>query len=144
MDGFEGGAGVIVLAATNRPDTLDPALLRPGRFDRQVGRARGRRARAAGPALIRLVDQRAAAARPQALLRLRAGGGGRAGPARPRADPARARAQQGAGWAARRHRRARRRRCIALARCPGALPWSVAPALALAALCLPRQLHLRR
>lgn len=36
MDGFEGNAGVIILAATNRPDVLDPALLRPGRFDRQV------------------------------------------------------------------------------------------------------------
>ena len=36
MDGFEGYSGVIVLAATNRPDVLDPALLRPGRFDRQV------------------------------------------------------------------------------------------------------------
>ncbi len=36
MDGFEGTAGVIVVAATNRPDILDPALLRPGRFDRQV------------------------------------------------------------------------------------------------------------
>ena len=36
MDGFEGKEGVIVLAATNRPDVLDPALLRPGRFDRQV------------------------------------------------------------------------------------------------------------
>ena len=36
MDGFEGTEGVIVLAATNRPDVLDPALLRPGRFDRQV------------------------------------------------------------------------------------------------------------
>ena len=36
MDGFEGTIGVIVLAATNRPDILDPALLRPGRFDRQV------------------------------------------------------------------------------------------------------------
>ncbi|OGZ09873.1 MAG: cell division protein FtsH [Candidatus Lloydbacteria bacterium RIFCSPHIGHO2_02_FULL_50_13] len=36
MDGFEATAGVIVLAATNRPDVLDPALLRPGRFDRQV------------------------------------------------------------------------------------------------------------
>ncbi|MCL4147161.1 UNVERIFIED_CONTAM: hypothetical protein GTU68_040321, partial [Idotea baltica] len=36
MDGFEGGEGIIVIAATNRPDVLDPALLRPGRFDRQV------------------------------------------------------------------------------------------------------------
>jgi len=36
MDGFEGTEGVIIIAATNRPDVLDPALLRPGRFDRQV------------------------------------------------------------------------------------------------------------
>jgi cell division protease FtsH len=36
MDGFEGNTGVIIIAATNRPDVLDPALLRPGRFDRQV------------------------------------------------------------------------------------------------------------
>jgi cell division protease FtsH len=36
MDGFEGTEGVIILAATNRPDVLDPALLRPGRFDRQI------------------------------------------------------------------------------------------------------------
>ena len=36
MDGFETNEGVIIIAATNRPDVLDPALLRPGRFDRQV------------------------------------------------------------------------------------------------------------
>ena len=36
MDGFESNEGVILMAATNRPDVLDPALLRPGRFDRQV------------------------------------------------------------------------------------------------------------
>jgi cell division protease FtsH len=36
MDGFENNEGVILIAATNRPDVLDPALLRPGRFDRQV------------------------------------------------------------------------------------------------------------
>ncbi len=36
MDGFDTGKGVIIMAATNRPEILDPALLRPGRFDRQV------------------------------------------------------------------------------------------------------------
>ena len=36
MDGFEGSNGVIILAATNRPESLDPALTRPGRFDRRV------------------------------------------------------------------------------------------------------------
>ena len=36
MDGFESNEGVIIVAATNRPDVLDPALLRPGRFDRQI------------------------------------------------------------------------------------------------------------
>src|SRR5438128_9895130 len=40
MDGFETNEGVILIAATNRPDVLDPALLRPGRFDRQVVVAR--------------------------------------------------------------------------------------------------------
>lgn len=38
MDGFEGNTGIIVVAATNRADILDSALLRPGRFDRQVSR----------------------------------------------------------------------------------------------------------
>ena len=41
MDGFEGNTGIIVVAATNRADILDPALLRPGRFDRQVWAAVG-------------------------------------------------------------------------------------------------------
>ena len=36
MDGFEANEGIIIIAATNRPDVLDPALLRPGRFDRQI------------------------------------------------------------------------------------------------------------
>lgn len=43
MDGFEGNTGIIVVAATNRADILDNALLRPGRFDRQVGAGRSRR-----------------------------------------------------------------------------------------------------
>ena len=47
MDGFEANEGVILIAATNRPDVLDPALLRPGRFDRQVRGAQPRRRRAA-------------------------------------------------------------------------------------------------
>ena len=42
MDGFEDNSGVVVVAATNLPDMLDPALMRPGRFDRQVG-GKGRR-----------------------------------------------------------------------------------------------------
>lgn len=36
MDGFDGKKGVVILAATNRPESLDPALLRPGRFDRRI------------------------------------------------------------------------------------------------------------
>ncbi len=36
MDGFEPNESIIIIAATNRPDVLDPALLRPGRFDRQI------------------------------------------------------------------------------------------------------------
>ena len=36
MDGFDGSKGVVILAATNRPESLDPALLRPGRFDRRI------------------------------------------------------------------------------------------------------------
>ena len=46
MDGFDGTKGVVILAATNRPESLDPALLRPGRFDRRVPVAA---ARPAGP-----------------------------------------------------------------------------------------------
>ena len=48
MDGFETNEGVILIAATNRPDVLDPALLRPGRFDRQVVVGASRRARPRG------------------------------------------------------------------------------------------------
>ena len=64
MDGFEGNSSVIVIAATNRPDVLDPALLRPGRFDRQIGveapdmkgRARILEVHAAGKPIAQQVD----------------------------------------------------------------------------------------
>jgi cell division protease FtsH len=64
MDGFDGNTGVVVIAATNRPDVLDPALLRPGRFDRQIvvpaPDSNGRRAilevHARGKPLDRTVD----------------------------------------------------------------------------------------
>ncbi len=56
MDGFEGNTGVIILAATNRPDSLDPALTRPGRFDRRVARmASG----ASGAELANIVNEAA-------------------------------------------------------------------------------------
>jgi cell division protease FtsH len=71
MDGFDASKGVIIMAATNRPDVLDPALIRPGRFDRQVGvdlpDVRGReeilRVHARGVALDPSVDLRTIAAR---------------------------------------------------------------------------------
>lgn len=59
MDGFEGNTGIIILAATNRPDVLDSALLRPGRFDRQVTVDRPD---VSVRACIRLADHRAAPA----------------------------------------------------------------------------------
>ncbi len=79
MDGFEANEGIILIAATNRPDVLDPALLRPGRFDRQVvvpnpdvvGREKilqGPRAQGAAGARRRPQDHRARHAR---LLRRR-------------------------------------------------------------------------
>jgi cell division protease FtsH len=71
MDGFDASKGVIIMAATNRPDVLDPALIRPGRFDRQVGvdlpDVKGReeilRVHARGVALDPAVDLRTIAAR---------------------------------------------------------------------------------
>ncbi len=71
MDGFDASKGVIIMAATNRPDVLDPALVRPGRFDRQVvvdrpdlhGREEILRVHARGVALDPAVDLRTIAAR---------------------------------------------------------------------------------
>ncbi|HEX6400142.1 MAG TPA: ATP-dependent zinc metalloprotease FtsH, partial [Actinomycetota bacterium] len=71
MDGFDASKGVIIMAATNRPDVLDPALVRPGRFDRQVvvdppdlrGREEILRVHARGVALDPSVDLRTIAAR---------------------------------------------------------------------------------
>jgi len=71
MDGFDSSKGVIIMAATNRPDVLDPALIRPGRFDRQVvvdrpdlrGRDAILRVHARGVALDPVVDVRVIAAR---------------------------------------------------------------------------------
>ena len=70
MDGFEANAGVIILAATNRPEVLDRALLRPGRFDRQVivdapdldGREAVLKVHARGKKLVADVDLRRLAA----------------------------------------------------------------------------------
>src|ERR1019366_3971383 len=58
MDGFESNEGVILVAATNRPDVLDPALLRPGRFDRRVVVGRGTPG-LAGADLANLVNESA-------------------------------------------------------------------------------------
>src|SRR4029077_4903476 len=71
MDGFDASKGVIIMAATNRPDVLDPALVRPGRFDRQVvvdrpdlkGREEILRVHARGGALSPNVELRTIAAR---------------------------------------------------------------------------------
>src|SRR5207245_6116339 len=71
MDGFDSSKGVIIMAATNRPDVLDPALVRPGRFDRQVvvdrpdlrGREEILRVHARGVALDNNVQLRTIAAR---------------------------------------------------------------------------------
>ncbi len=79
MDGFDTNTNVIVIAATNRPDVLDPALLRPGRFDRQVVLDRpdikGRRAilnvHIKGKPLDKTVDLEALARRYAGLLRRR-------------------------------------------------------------------------
>ena len=65
LDGFDTKGGVIVIAATNRPDILDPALLRPGRFDRQIVVARPNIASRKG---ILRVHARASPSRPTPTL----------------------------------------------------------------------------
>ena len=109
MDGFEGGEGVIVIAATNRPDVLDPALLRPGRFDRQV--------------VVGLPDVRGREQILRVHMRKRAAG------RRRRADDDRARH---AGLQRRRPRqpRATRRRCSPRARTRRKCAWSTSTARA--------------
>ena len=81
MDGFEPNAGIIILAATNRPDVLDPALLRPGRFDRQVvldipdirGREEILKVHAKGKKLDPAIDFKVLARRTPWLYRCRSG-----------------------------------------------------------------------
>ena len=81
MDGFESNEGVILIAATNRPDVLDPALLRPGRFDRQVvvpnpdvvGREKILRVHMRKVPLASDVDRQGDRARHAGLLRRRSG-----------------------------------------------------------------------
>lgn len=75
MDGFNGNEGIIIIAATNRPDILDPALLRPGRFDRQIvvdapdvkGREEILKVHAKGKPLAKDVELDVLARRTQAL-----------------------------------------------------------------------------
>ena len=96
MDGFDVATGVVVMAATNRPETLDPALLRPGRFDRQVviplpaqARAPGHPGRAC-PGQAARARRRAGRGRPRhpRLLRGRPGQPGQRGGHLRRAGPA--------------------------------------------------------
>jgi ATP-dependent Zn protease len=111
MDGFESNEGVILIAATNRPDVLDPALLRPGRFDRQVvvpnpdvmGREKILRVHMRKVPLASDVEPEDHRARHAGLLRRRPGeprerGGAARGPHRPpHGRHARVRAGQGQG-----------------------------------------------
>ena len=97
MDGFTGTEGVIVLGATNRPDVLDPALLRPGRFDRRVlvnppdlsGRAAIRRVHTRGVPLAHGIDltARPVASQPRAARQPRAHPAGPRDPRRGRRLP---------------------------------------------------------